>query len=247
MPDVEPPPRRDLPPPPDDEALIEAGLSPAFVNGGGRRLKKLILRGALAWREGDAVQALTLQAEAASLCAELALPREQILNLMVLGSYALAAGLPDRARGIYERAVALAGEGGYRDHQAQAELALGMLAVLAGDPPLAAAHYARAGRVAEEGEAPLLAIECWRMAGQLALDHEVELSAVDCWKRALSLADALEPPLAQSTSAAEVARALAALCRRRGLTAQAESLERQSVALEQGPPSAPQPQASEAT
>jgi tetratricopeptide (TPR) repeat protein len=165
----------------------------------------------------------------------------------VLGSYALAAGVPDRARETYQHAATLAREAGLFEHQAQAELALGMMAVLDGDAPLAATHYARAGRVAEQGQSTVLAMECWRMAGQLALDHELEPSAVDCWKRALSLAHALPPALVQSTAAAEVARALAALCRKRGLIAQAESLERQGVLLDEGAAPINEPQLGQAT
>jgi hypothetical protein len=76
------------------------------------------------------------------------------------------------------------------------------------------------------------------MAGQLALEGRIETSAVDCWKRALDLADELDPKLAQSTSAAEIARALAAVYRKRGLVAPARSLEERSLELEQGTPPA---------
>jgi len=81
------------------------------------------------------------------------------------------------------------------------------------------------------------------MAGQLALDSGLESSAVDCWKRAISLAGALEPELTPLTSVAETARALAALCRKRGLAPQALALERQSAEFEQGLPRAIAPDA----
>ena len=98
----------------------------------------------------------------------------------------------------------------------------------------AAKHYAAAGDLAEVAKVPPLAIECWRMAGQLALDAKLDGSAVECWKRALAVAGELDPAVAKATSAAEVARALAAVCRKRGLRAQADELDRRSIAIEQG-------------
>ena len=107
-------------------------------------------------------------------------------------------------------------------------------------PAKAAAHYAAAGRLAEDAEIDVLAIEAWRMAGQLAIEGRIETSAIECWKRALDLADELDPKLAQSTSAAEIARALAAVYRERGMAAPARALEERSLELEQGlPPKMP--------
>jgi hypothetical protein len=109
-----------------------------------------------------------------------------------------------------------------------------MLDAVDGLPAEAARHYAAAGQHAEKADIAPLAIECWRMAGQLALEARLETGAVDCWKRALALAEPLQPDLAKLTSAAEVARALAAVCRKRGLFAQAESMDRHSVQIEAG-------------
>jgi len=235
MPDVAPPPRPDLPRAPTDDELRAVGLSPAFVKGGGEALKRLILGGALALRQARPADAITLQARAAELCAEMEMPREQVINLQILGGYAIAAGMRDRARDVYSKSGALARKIGLADLEAQSELALGMLEGVNRRPAEAAAHYGAAGKLAEQAKAEPLAIECWRMAGQLALEAKLETSAVDCWKRALRLADPLEPKLAKLTSAPEVARALAAVCRRRGLVAQAQTLEQQSFELEHGP------------
>ncbi len=234
MPDVAPPPRVDLPPPPSDEALRAEGLSPAFVNGGADALKQLILGAALALRQKRPVDAVTLQGRAAALCAEMGMPREQVLNLVVLGGYVLAAGQRGKAREVYEGAARIARAHGASDLESQTELALGLLDAVDRRPADAAAHYASAGRLAEQAKSEALAIECWRMAGQLALDAKLESSAVDCWKRAISLAEPLEPDVAKVTSAHEAATALATLCRKRGLHAQAQSLEEQAFALQTG-------------
>ena len=234
MPDVAAPPRRDRGRLPTDDELRAAGLSPKFVKGGGEQLKKLILGAALAMRQSRHPDAVTLQARAAALCAEMEMPREQILNVTILGGYLLAASERPHAREAYTKARDLAAAGGFDDLIAQTELALGMLDAVDRLPAEAAGHYAAAGQHAEKADIAPLAIECWRMAGQLALDAHLETGAVDCWKRALALADPLQPELAKLTSAAEVARALAAVCRKRGLIAQADSLDRRSAQIEAG-------------
>ena len=234
MPDVEPPARIGQSRPVSDRDLVAAGLAPGFVNGGGEAMKRLVLGGALAMRQGKTTDALTLQARAAALCGEMHMPREQVINLHVLGGYLIAASLPDRAREIYARSGEIARSHGLADAEASSELALGMMAMGEGRAAQAAKHYAAAGDLAEVAKVPPLAIECWRMAGQLALDAKLDGSAVECWKRALAVAGELDPAVAKATSAAEVARALAAVCRKRGLRAQADELDRRSIAIEQG-------------
>ncbi|HVY37531.1 MAG TPA: hypothetical protein VHM31_06335 [Polyangia bacterium] len=234
MPDVAAPPRLNDPVPATDEQLRAAGLSPKFVNGGGDALKKLLLGAALALRQKRNADAVALQARAAALCAEMEMPREQILNVTILGGYLLAAGQRRPAREAYTKARDLAVTGAFDDLIAQTELALGMLDAVDRLPAEAAGHYATAGKHAEKAGIGPLAIECWRMAGQLTLEARLETAAVDCWKRALSIAEPMDTELAKLTSAPEVARALAAVCRKRGLSAQADQLEKRSVELEAG-------------
>ncbi|MFL5306813.1 MAG: hypothetical protein ACJ8F1_16470 [Polyangia bacterium] len=234
MPDVAAPPRQDQGRPATDEELRAAGLSPKFIKGGGDALKKLVLGAALAIRQNRHPDAVQLQARAAALCAEMEMPREQVLNVTILGGYLLAAAQRAPAREAYTRARDLAVAGDFDDLIAQTELALGMLDAVDRLPAEAAAHYAAAGQHAEKAGVGPLAIECWRMAGQLALEARLETGAVECWKRALAIAEPLDRDLAKLTSAAEVARALAAVCRKRGLTAQADSLEQRSAELDAG-------------
>jgi len=232
MPDVAPPGRVRQPEAPSDEVLAAAGLSPRFVRGGGEALKRLLLGAALALRQGRTSDAVVLQQRACELCAEMDMPREQVLNITILGGYLLAAGGRAPARQAYVRARDLAVASRFDDLVAQTELALGMLAAVERQPAAAAGHYAMAGRHAEMAGVAPLAIESWRMAGQLALDAGSEPGAIDCWNRALALAEPLDPGLAKVTSAADVARALAAVCRRRGLAAQAGSLEQKAAEWE---------------
>lgn len=232
-PDVEPPARPGQPPVPSDAQLVAAGMSSKFVNGGGEALQRLVLGAALAVRQKQLADAVTLQSRAAALCGEMTMPREQILNLHILAGYLVAAAKRERARDTYSKARDLARNHGLVDAESQSELALGMMEAVDQRYAEAATHYSSAGRLAEVANVEPLAIECWRMAGQLAVDAKLESTAVECWRRALTLAGALEPGLAKITSAPEVARALAAVCRTRGLIAQAQSLEQRSVEMEQ--------------
>lgn len=82
-----------------------------------------------------------------------------------------------------------------------------------------------------------LLFELLRAAGQLHLNVHDEPRAVQRWREALDLVSSPAPGLSLA-SAVETARDLAALCRQRGLTAQATSLEAQAAQLEaQGAPS----------
>jgi len=239
-PDVVPPPRIGDVPPASDEALLAAGLSPAFIKGGGVRMKELVVAAALQLRAGNPREALRLQSEAATLCESFAMPKLHIVNLMVLASYCQAAQVPGKAVEIYQRALALAEQGGHLDQAAQIELGLGSLDVREGRPAQAITHYRKAGELAEQAKIPSLAIEAWRMAGQLAVDHGSTDGAITAWKRALAVAEPLPPAEVKGTSAAEVARGLAAVLRKNRLHAQADSLEETSCRLEQGlPPGAP--------
>jgi tetratricopeptide (TPR) repeat protein len=239
-PDVVPPPRVGDIPPPTDEALVAAGLSPAYVRGGADQLKELVIGAALRVRSGDLREAIRMQADAAALCEGFAMPRLQIVNLIVLASYCQAAQAQTRAIEVYQKASTLAVQHAELDQAAQIELGLGSLDVRAGRPAQAITHYRKAGEFAEQAKMPSLAIEVWRMAGQLAVDHESDEGAVVAWKRALAVAGPLSPEEAKGTSAAEAARGLAVLLRKRKLHAQAASMEEMSCRLEHGlPPGTP--------
>lgn len=233
MPTARPPARAEERRPPSDEQLAASGLEPAYLKGGGRELRRLMLSGALAQRQGRTADAIELQRRTAELCGRLRLHREQVIHLLVLGGYLLAAAQPERARAAYHAAVQLASEKQLTVQHAQAELGLGMLAALAQEPE-AAQHYAAAGRLAEAAQVPALALECWRMAGQAASDGLATAWAVECWQHALLLAEALDPEVTRATSAALIARLLAGAYAGRGRAAEAEQLHRRAFRIEHG-------------
>jgi len=233
MPNAVPPIRAQERRPPSDEQLLSSGLEPAYLKGGGRELQRLMLQGALAQRQGRAADAIELQRRTAELCGRLKLHREQVIHLLVLGGYQLAASQPEQARSAYHAAAQLAAERQLSLQHAQAELGLGMLDALE-QKPEAAQHYAAAGLLAEQAEVPALALECWRMAGQAASEGPATSRAVECWQRALALAEALAPEAARATSAAVVARLLANVFAARGQTAAADQLHRRAFHIEHG-------------
>jgi tetratricopeptide (TPR) repeat protein len=233
MPDSVAPQRSEDRLPPSDAQLRAAGLEPAYLKGGAQQLRQLMLRAALALRQGRPADAIDLQTRTAELCGLLNLPREQVIHLLVLGGYLLAAGQPERARATYQLAAQIAADRALSLQQAQAELGLGMLDALE-QKSEAAGHYAAAARLAEAGAAPALGIECWRMAGQVASTGHAPALAIECWEHALALAERLAPEARRSTSAADVARLLANAHAARGRVADAEQLHRQAFQLERG-------------
>jgi tetratricopeptide (TPR) repeat protein len=240
MPKAAPPARRGERAPPSDEQLRANGLSPADVKGGGQELQRLMLHGALALRQGRLDDAIELQARAAALCGRLELAREQVIPLLVLGGYQLAASSPARARESYRTAAELARQRDLPLQGAQAQLGLGMLEALE-QRPEALQHYAAAAELSERAELTALAIECWRMAGQFASEQRAQERAIECWRRGWQLATTLDAAAARATSAATIAQLLAQQLLARGYGQEARELHRRAFLIEHGVEPGPEP------
>jgi tetratricopeptide (TPR) repeat protein len=243
MPETTPPRRLDDPLPPSDEQLRAGGLSPAYLKGGALLMRRLMLGAALALRQHRASDAIELQARTADLCGQMQMPKEQVIQLLVLGGYQLAANQPGAARDTYQRAAELAAGEGLALQQAQAELGLGMLDAMAQKPD-AMTHYAAAGRLSQQADAVPLAIECFRMTGQCASDHGASERALEHWAHALALSETLSADVRRTTSAADIARLLANAQQARGHHAEANRLHRHAFEIERGAPPHPAPPAS---
>jgi tetratricopeptide (TPR) repeat protein len=226
-----PPSRGKHPPMPKAAVAAEleaAGVPRAMAGDSPKQLKLHIMRGAVALREGDIATAITQQRAARDLCSAAGFVEAKLLMQMTLAGYLLHARQPRAA----EAEFTAAAEAGKKQeqwlHAAQAMLGLGALHSVAGRWGEAAATYREAAELSEKAEAPILAIEAWRLAGQLALDHGRESEATASWKKAIALADG-DRAAAKLSSAPDTARALAAICRRRGLVQQADWLEAKSL------------------
>jgi tetratricopeptide (TPR) repeat protein len=233
MPRVTAPRRSDDRAPASDEQLRANGLSPAYVKGGGQELQRLMLLAALALRQGRLGDAIELQARTAALCGRLELPREQVIHLLVLGGYQLAAAQSAQARASYRAAAELAVRGELPLQAAQAELGLGMLEALE-QRPEALQHYAQAAQLSERAQLTPLAIECWRMAGQFASEHRAHDRAIECWRRGWELVGTLDEVGARATSAATIANLLAQQLLARGQGKEARELQRRAFVIEHG-------------
>ncbi|WP_437715670.1 hypothetical protein WMF45_04155 [Sorangium sp. So ce448] len=230
------PPLRPGHPPADPESidalLREEGVSLPLAGSRGTELARLVLRAAQAMRRGQPVEAVQQQARARDLCVQADLAREATLMELVLGAYLVAAGDAGRAARIYVAARERAEQAGLPDLGAQAQFALGALHLRAREHAEAAVAYARGAALARESGSAILTIEALRLAGQAQLDVGNADAAAQSWAAAIEVADAAGAPEVKASSAAEVARALAALFRRRGLRDKAERLEERSRDME---------------
>ncbi|HSS39757.1 MAG TPA: hypothetical protein VLT58_13405 [Polyangia bacterium] len=238
-----PPVRIKAPPPltPERRAQVmaEAGLPEAYaVPETMQRIRLAVMQAAAAMGDGRAAEAVGLQREARDLAVTAGLVREPVLFEIMMGTYALQGGAPEHALGAFDGAARRAEERQLPELGAQALLAKGGALMTMKRFDDAAVVYAEAGRTAGV-KAPALAIEGYRVSGTLLASLRQEQQAIAVWQRALEIADGVPPKERKATTAPEVARALATLCRKHGLRAQADALERQAAQLEAPPDSAP--------
>lgn len=215
-----------------DIELAAAGVNAALAGPDGTRMQKHMLGAVAAMRAGAGESAVREQHMAVRIAYEAGATREALLQHLVLAGYYHALGHPSDAEREYAAVAERARMWSCQVEEAQAELAQALIALQAKRQPEAAEHYARAADAAQRAKAPTLAIECWRLAGQLAAEAGLESRASECWARALELVADATPELARASSAPHAARQLAALLRRQGLLAQADSLEHQANVLE---------------
>ncbi len=238
-PNVAPPPRPNRPtadPAVTQAALADAGIPKGVADVPGMQaMRQHILTATVHMQDGKTDEAVKEQRHAARRAAAADLPRESLTLELVAGGYALQGGAPSSALQSFERVGASAKTQGFGDLSVQAMLAAGSAHLVLGDRDKAAVTYTEAGTLGADMDAKVLGIEGYRMAGQLLADDGREQEASAVWRRALALSEKLEPVDQASSSAPQVARALAQLCRSHGLSAQATSLEEQAERLEAGP------------
>jgi hypothetical protein len=168
---------------------------------------------------GNAGEAVRLQTRARDLAFSAGLRPELAQMELILGTFQLKldperGGGPAAARLTFTRALEGAERDGLHLEAAQAALGLAQLHLLTPDRTLGFEAFRRAAGLAQKAAAPALAIEALRAAGQTALAAGALTAAAGSWREALDLAATLPPAEAKATSAAEVARLLAAECDR---------------------------------
>jgi tetratricopeptide (TPR) repeat protein len=252
-PSVAPPPRKDQPPPLSAEqreaTAKKLGVPVAMLDLDAMHgLQVLVLSAAAAMRDQDATRAVRLQREARDYCIDRGLERESVVNELVLAGYVLQGGSPENALKVFRDARNRAEAAQLAEMAVQAQLAVGSCLMVMKRADEAATAYAEAGNLGVSANAPVLAIEAFRMCGQLLVSRGQLEDGAKAFRRALETAEEAGADAKKNSSAIEAARALAAICRKRGLVQQAESLEAQAAAIEQSfsnptpnPPSSPPP------
>jgi hypothetical protein len=217
-------------------ALAERANVPVEVLSVGpmQKLRALITGAARASRKGDAAGAVAKQREARSFCKRIGWRKGAVMMACLLGGYALQAGAPRAALDIFTEARDEATEEDMAELAAQAEMARAACLLLEARHEDAAVSFAEAGMLAGALGSKVMAIEGYRMCGQLLLGRGDEKHAVEALVRALEYAEGATREERATSSAPEAMRTLAALCRAHGLGAQAESLQAQAEAMEQG-------------
>lgn len=235
-PRVAAPPRKSAPADPTPEMrhsaaagvdLPPSALEPEFMD----ELRQRILTAANRMASGDALGAIEAQAEAVALSDRAGLKPQTVQLRLVLGGYLLQMGAKQKAVSCFEQCRIDAEREGLGDQAVQSEMARGSALLLSGRREEAVAAYAAAGQIGAGMGAKTLAIEAYRMAGQLLLELKREEDAIRALLRAIELAEGAESVDLLASTAPEAARQLAAICRKRRMFAQAESLEAQAEAL----------------
>lgn len=235
-PSVAPPRRWNAPPelPPEDVARLyfDADLPPGLADQERvQALKVAMLRAAASAQAGDTATAIAEQRRARELADDIGLEREAVVLQIALGSYHLQGGDAPGAERAFESARTIALDRRFPELGAQAQLALAAAQLFDQRALEAAASYAWAGHLAHQCGQPVLAIEGYRLSGQLYAGEGRADDAAQAWQQALAIAEAAEPAERKASTAPEVADALAALLRARGLDERAASLEEQAALL----------------
>jgi tetratricopeptide (TPR) repeat protein len=213
---VIPPPRPDVPAP---------DTSPDAQRRGEVRGK--VLQASLSLARGDGAGAVSAQRAARDLCAGAGWTRDAVAMELVLGGQLLASGQVRAGEESFGRAIEAARATQMHAEIATAGFALGATRMVRGERHTALVAYAEASLAAERSGDAMLAIEGSRLAGQTASELGMEPQAITFYTRAVKLADQGAPEVGL-TSAAEAARRLATICRKRGLRPRAVELEAQA-------------------
>lgn len=206
-------------------------------------IRTSLLQAAVAMRTEKGLEAVRALRAAYDASAGAGLVDEQVAIHLVMGATAAALDRPLAIREL-DKAYAEGLELKRPMAAAQAAQAKAALQAASKDLPAAIATYAEAvsaAKLAGDPAKPIL-IELLRAAGHLCMDAKMEDQGSRSWREAIALAEDL-PPGVEAGGAVEAARALAALCGKRGLIDHAVSLEAQADRLA-APPSIPGPEAS---
>jgi len=190
-----------------------------------------LIASALAMKQGRAAESVQSTREARDLSAAAGLHRDAINLELMLGGQLLAAGSSKQSEAAFARATKTAAEQGKDSQVATGQFSMGASKMTRRDKQGALVCYAEGTVAAERSGQPALAIEGGRLTGSLAAELGMQAQAIAFYTKAVKLAEAAGP-VAPLTSAGESARALAEMCRKRGLSDQAAKFSAQADTFE---------------
>lgn len=202
----------------------------------GRDLRGLLLASAIALGKEDNPEAVRLQKQAVELCRREGLVREEIVLQLMLAGSLVQLERTSSALEVLEEARTRAKQEELFELEVQVLLMRGMALALAKRPEEAALAYEEAGRIAGERGLIELAIEAYRACGELLVRTGRVEQAIEAWRRALVLAESAPSDVVSQSSAPEMARSLALLCRKHGMSDHTLMLEEKADAFENPPP-----------
>ncbi len=193
-----------------------------------REIGRLSLAAALASSRGRGAEAVMAQRGARDLATQAGWTGDAVTMELALGAHLVGAGATREAEVTFLRAIDTAKQHGMDDKATTAGFGLAATRTIRGERHTALVAYADAALAAEKSGSPILAIEANRLAGQAALELRMEPQAITFFAKAVGVA-AATPGEVGLSSAAVAARALADLCRKRGMHGRADELEAQAA------------------
>lgn len=182
----------------------------------GRDLRALLSGSAAAYQHNEPTEAVGLQKQAIERCRAAGSHREAIILELALASAVLQLGRTRSALKIIDEVGAHSEERAFHDLTVEALFTRGMAFAIEKKHEEAALAYNEAGSRAHKHGFVGLAIEAYRVCGELLVRRERIDTAIAAWKRALEIAEESEPDLVAQSSAPQMARSLASLCRKHG-------------------------------
>ena len=220
----------------DPDQLRALGVDPASLDvAKGARLRAAVLAASAAALRGDHETCVLRYRDARDVSLESGAIAQAVSFELAMAATALPHA-PTAALTAFASAAKRAADAGLGAQAAQAELGHGAALMMSKRLHDAQLAYARASAHGRES-APQLAIEALRMLGTLLAREGREVEASNAWRDALRIAEGADELVAKASSAALAARALAELCARYRMFAQAEALLAEARTLE-APPSA---------
>ena len=201
-----------------------------------------VLSAALAMGEGKPTEAVREQRDARDLCAAAGWETDALSMDLVLGGQLMAAGQGKVAEETFGRVIETARKGGHFGTVATAWFGLGAARAARGERHTALVAWAEAGLAAEKSDNPMLAIEGTRLAGEAAAQLKMEPQAITFYSRAVKIAETAPPEQVAQSTAADAARGLAKICRKRRLRDRAIELEAQAERFATPPKPKPKPE-----